>query len=312
MTIEKKSNGMRVIPAGEKKCIWMDAAVVSYKLCTNQFQCSSCSFDQAMSNEVDKEKQLLKENTKIISNKLPKVEWMEKFRKLPSNQRKCRYMLAGEVDYKICPNNFNCGTCTFDQMMSDQAQPGMEQEIKSLDQVAGFYISDSLYYFRNHLWVQLQRNGKYRVGVDDFARRLIGRVNDIKLPPVGRKLEFEEYGWTINHDYGDLELFSPLSGIVDQVNPKLIKNTDILVEEPYDGGWLMTIEPQSIVKTNKNLFKGKEARAWMIDEADLLNRSIHSSPEATMHDGAELVMDISKHLDREKWREIVKNHLYTK
>ena len=44
------SKGMKIIPSGERKCIWMDAGVVSYKLCTNQFQCNLCEFDRAISN----------------------------------------------------------------------------------------------------------------------------------------------------------------------------------------------------------------------------------------------------------------------
>jgi glycine cleavage system H lipoate-binding protein len=313
MKVDKKSNGMRVIPAGERKCIWMEAGVVTYKLCNNQFQCSTCSYDLAMSNQVKKEQRIAASDTTSIYSKMPKVDWMEKFRKLPSNQRKCRYMISGDVDYKVCPNNFNCGTCTFDQMMQDQVQPEIKREIDTFDQVAGFYISDSLYYFRNHLWIHLQRNGKYRIGIDDFARRLIGRVNEVTLPPLGRNLEFEEYGWSIAHEYGDLEMFSPISGVVDQLNPDLMKDTDMVVKEPYKRGWLMTIEPKSILKSNKNLFKGKEARAWMIDEADSLNQAIHSSSGgATLHDGAEFVMDISGHLDQKKWWELAKAHLFTK
>jgi glycine cleavage system H lipoate-binding protein len=290
----------------------MDAGVVSYKLCTNQFQCNTCEFDRAMSNRAAKSKREAKENKPAFGHKKEIVEWMEEFRHLPADQRKCRYMLMGEVSHKICPNSFRCGDCTFDQMMQDRIQPGPERENVTFTQVAGFHLSESLYYFRNHTWLRLERNGKYRIGIDDFARRLIGKTSGIALPPLGRNLEMEEYSWTINHDYGDLEFFSPLDGVVDATNQELLQNSALLTEEPYANGWLMTIEPKSIGKSNRNFLKGEEAKAWMVEEANLLTGSIHSEAGVTMHDGASIVKDISSRLSREEWREIVKTRLYVK
>ena len=40
--------GFRIIPAGEKPCIWMEAGLVVFKLCDRDYQCSSCPFNRAM------------------------------------------------------------------------------------------------------------------------------------------------------------------------------------------------------------------------------------------------------------------------
>lgn len=37
-----------LIPAGELKCIWMVAGVLSYKLCNRAFQCDSCPLDRVL------------------------------------------------------------------------------------------------------------------------------------------------------------------------------------------------------------------------------------------------------------------------
>lgn len=37
-----------VIPEGELNCIWVDAGLVSYKLCDRAFECEDCPFDQVM------------------------------------------------------------------------------------------------------------------------------------------------------------------------------------------------------------------------------------------------------------------------
>jgi len=38
----------RVSPEGLSSCIWVDAGLVSYKLCDREFDCESCRFDEAM------------------------------------------------------------------------------------------------------------------------------------------------------------------------------------------------------------------------------------------------------------------------
>lgn len=302
--------GMKVIPTGERKCIWMDAGVVTYKLCTNHYQCTTCDFDMAMSNRAKKNKIAAQENTS--SDKKQIVEWMEEFRHLPADQRKCRYMLSGEVSHKICPNSFRCGDCSFDQMMQDRLQPTFLHDMDAFDKVAGFYMHEDLFYFRNHTWIELERNGKYRIGIDDFARRIIGKAKGIKLPAVGRDLDLEEYAWTIEHKHGDIEFFSPVDGVVESVNQELFEDTGLLTEQPYTGGWLMTVEPKNILKSNKNFLKGKEARAWLGEETNLLNQNVHGEAGVTFHDGAVASTDIGSNLSKKKWNEIVKKHFFTK
>lgn len=312
MNAKEKVQGLKVIPTGERKCIWMDAAVVTYKLCTNQFQCNLCEFDRAMSNRAKQAKEGVREYKPTPSNKKEIVEWMEEFRHFSADQRKCRYMLNGEVSYKICPNSFRCGECTFDQMMQDRIQPSMELDIRELPQVAGFYLSEKYYYFRNHTWLRLERNGQYRVGIDDFASRIIGKPQGIALPSIGRNLDMEEYAWTINHAYSDLEFVSPVKGVVTSINQALVDDVDKITEQPYADGWLMTVEPESINKSNRNFLSGEEANAWMVEEANLLSKHLYSEAGPTMHDGASLRNDIGNHLSKEKWNEIVKNHLYVR
>jgi glycine cleavage system H lipoate-binding protein len=308
----KTASGMKVIPSGERKCIWMDAGVVSYKLCTNQFQCNTCEFDRALSNRARQNKVEAKDYKPMPGHKKEIVEWMEEFRHLSADQRKCRYMLMGEVSYKICPNSFRCGECSFDQMMQDRIQPHFQQDLETLPMVAGFYISDNLYYFRNHSWLRLERNGQYRIGMDDFSGRLIGEPSGVVLPPIGKELDMEEYGWSIRHHFGDLEFVSPIKGVVTSTNQSLAEDAARLTEQPYADGWLMTVEPRSIARSNRNFLMGDEARAWMVEEAGLLAGSLQSEAGVTMHDGAVLKKDISKMLSKEKWHEIVKNHLYVK
>ncbi len=48
MSITKKMN---LWPEGERPCIWMEAGIVEFKLCDQQYDCDHCSFNAIMKNE---------------------------------------------------------------------------------------------------------------------------------------------------------------------------------------------------------------------------------------------------------------------
>src|SRR5512144_417024 len=51
--------------------------------------------------------------------------------------------------------------------------------------VAGYELPDGLHYHRGHTWVRVEDGETVAVGIDDFARRLIGPARGVRLPAVG-------------------------------------------------------------------------------------------------------------------------------
>jgi glycine cleavage system H protein len=50
-SMDAKNKRYPLIPADERKCVWMTTGLISYKLCDRHFQCEFCPFDQAIKNE---------------------------------------------------------------------------------------------------------------------------------------------------------------------------------------------------------------------------------------------------------------------
>jgi len=48
------------------------------------------------------------------------AETVARLRRRTATERKCRYMLMGLVDSKLCPNHYDCRRCTFDQAMEER------------------------------------------------------------------------------------------------------------------------------------------------------------------------------------------------
>lgn len=45
---QKKNTPFPIVPGNEKKCVWMELGIVSYKICDRNFECDSCPLDQGL------------------------------------------------------------------------------------------------------------------------------------------------------------------------------------------------------------------------------------------------------------------------
>lgn len=96
--------------AKPKVCVWVKLGMVSYRLCTYNYDCIICEFDQMMQD-------------KMASGEAPELDAaLEKFKELPGSQRLCRYALTGTISYRLCTCLFQCATCEFGQIMEDALQ----------------------------------------------------------------------------------------------------------------------------------------------------------------------------------------------
>jgi len=90
-----------------KQCIWARMGVVSYRICTRDYDCLTCEFDQTMQE-------------KIATGEASELdEALERLKELPAPQRVCRYALKGDISYRLCTRLFQCAACEFDQLMQD-------------------------------------------------------------------------------------------------------------------------------------------------------------------------------------------------
>jgi DNA-binding response OmpR family regulator len=99
-----------------KECLWSKMGMVSYRICTNDYDCLTCEFDQTMQE-------------KIASGDTAELDQaLEKLKEKPGPQRLCRYALKGDVSSRLCSRLFQCTTCEFAQGM----QEATEQKIAKL------------------------------------------------------------------------------------------------------------------------------------------------------------------------------------
>lgn len=306
MTDRTPRGSMRIVPADRRKCIWMEAGVVSFKLCDNNYDCPTCPYDHAMQTRVE-HSQLQSPSMVLESPKERFTEsWVQKMMQLPASRRKCRYMLTGEVSSKICPNAYECGNCSFDQMMYERLTVEVIP-VRAQAQVGGFLVAEDLYYHEGHTWARPEYGGRVRVGLDDFGRRLVGRLRGAHLPPVGAEVRQGQVAFSLRRNGHTVQVLSPVDGIVVSHNEQILKDPLDVYRSPYEKGWFVVVEPTSLRKNLKSLYFGQEAHKFMESEREQLLSLVSGVPLAA--DGGVAVEDLFEELEEDSWIRAVKSLL---
>jgi len=235
--------------------------------------------------------------------------WVDKMMQFPANRRKCRYMITGEVGHKLCPNAYECGTCSFDQIMQERLQ-AEALPVHARRRESGFELAEDFYYHEGHTWAKPEYGGRIRVGLDDFAQKLIGKLARVELPNIGQELKQGEVGFQVRRNGEIAKLLSPMDGIVSNVNDSLRNQPDLVNESPYEKGWLFTIEPTKLRKNLKGLYYDKEARNFIHEEREKLFAMANDDLRVAA-DGGDSVEDISQELEGKTWTRFVKTFLKT-
>ncbi len=307
MGTKAKRESMKIVPPGKKKCVWMEAGVVSYKLCDNNFDCPTCVYDQGMQLKVAKQKEMAAASKVEMTPDNFTESWVDRMMKLPASQRKCRYMITGEVSRKICPNVYECGTCSFDQMMQGRLQ-SEALPVKLGKAVEGFQVVEGAYYHEGHMWAKPEYGGRIRVGLDDFAGKMMGKLESIDLPGIGHEVKQGMAGFDVRRNNEVARVLSPVDGIVARVNERVADNPELISESPYEDGWLFIIEPTKMKKNLKGLYFGEQAETFMGEEAERL-WAMADEDFRMAADGGASVDDVFKAIGVKSWADFVKNFL---
>lgn len=297
---QKKSGRPNVYGMSNDQCVWSKAGVVKSMVCINAFDCLGCAFDRKVQADFQaREKETWAARGAHLAPRMGLLE----------NQGKCRHMLSGRVDYKMCAHNYNCVKCPYDQMIEDRAMmPALTPPV--CDHASGFSVARDHYFHYGHTWARVEYGGRVRVGIDDFALRLLGPQDKIKLPRLGASLEQNRPQATMVRDGNEAETLSPVDGTVVALNPKITGQPEQTNASPYAEGWLMVLQPKNLRKSLKNLLYGVESLAWTDDEATRLTSMLDEEGGYRMAaTGGEAVSDIYGAVPEIGWDRLVDSFL---
>ena len=175
-----------------------------------------------------------------------------------------------------------------------------------------FHLADNLHYHPGHSWAMPDSTTQVvKVGIDDFAQKLLGKLEHIEMPKVGSKVTQGEEGWRIQVDSKVFSILSPVSGEIVEINSNLLQTPEAVARDPYQNGWLAKIKAPRLKVNLKNLLSGEFAKAWIKETENKLRATMAGELGMVLQDGGELIPGIGKSLAPEKWDEVVRSFLLT-
>src|SRR3954453_17921403 len=172
--------------------------------------------------------------------------------------------------------------------------------------VAGFEVPENVRYHAGHTWALAESRELVRVGMDDFASKLIGKIDSISLPQRGRWVRQGQKIWTIFRDGKSVDMVSPIEGTITDVNESVATNPELARKDPYGEGWLVTVQAPDSKLNFRNLLGGTLARLWTESAALQLRNKLPMLAGAMAQDGGVAVDDLTAHMPNEDWAEITK------
>ncbi len=178
-----------------------------------------------------------------------------------------------------------------------------------MSMVGGFRAPANLAYHPGHAWAMKESHRLVRIGLDDFAARVVGQIDRIDLPARGRWLRQGERGWTVARGSHRFEMLSPIEGEVVEVNPEVLRDPSLAHQDPYGTGWLMAVNAPAVEGNLKNLLHGRLAQRWMEESVEGLHTRLSPGSEARLQDGGQAIGDVLSLVPEFQWEAFVREML---
>lgn len=179
--------------------------------------------------------------------------------------------------------------------------------------VGGFQVPENLRYHPGHTWALSESPNLVRVGVDDFATKLIGKIDSMTVPQRGQWIRQGQKILSFTRNGQTVDLVSPIEGSVADVNDNVVRDPETARKDPYGEGWLITVQSPDAKTNFKNLMGGALARWWTEEAAVRLQKKVPSmmGSLALAQDGGVASDAISSEIPAAEWAPVAREFFLT-
>ena len=175
---------------------------------------------------------------------------------------------------------------------------------------AEFVIPGGAFISEGHCWLTLEPDGTVKVGIDDFAKKLLGKIDDIEYPNLGMKVIAGQSLFSLRLGKRTIAFEAPISGQVTRINKFLGENLGSLETTPYGQNWICTIDADDFDSELKKLKIGKSAVSFYQTEIDSFLASVRESQRvsATAKETAHEPLHVGQmeSLEDDTWNQVAK------
>src|SRR5246127_2298248 len=172
--------------------------------------------------------------------------------------------------------------------------------------VGGFQVPEKLRFHPGHTWALSESPSLVRIGMDEFASKLTGKVERIALPQRGQWIRQGQKVWTLHRDGTSVDMLSPIEGSVADINEAVIQNPELARKDPFGEGWLVNVKSPDAKTNFRNLLGGALARWWTEESAGRLERRMPMALGALAQDGGTAVDNLAAQVPDKDWATLAK------
>jgi CheY-like chemotaxis protein len=164
-----------------------------------------------------------------------------------------------------------------------------------------FYIPGGVLISSGHCWAGLADDGTAKIGIDDFAKKLLGHIDAIDFPEVGTQVRAGQPLFSIRQKGRRADFNAPLSGKVVAINASLRTDCEELDDSPYGKNWICIVEGNNLDTELADSKIGKSAVALFQEDFDRFRAFARKATDEAFVDPASLCVGAFESLDDSRW-----------
>lgn len=106
-------------------------------------------------------------------------------------------------------------------------------------------IPGELHYTAEHEWVRANADGTLTFGITHHAQDALGDIVYVSVPTVGTALTAGTPCGEVESTKSVSDIYSPVSGVVVEINDGLADSPETINADPYGAGWMVRLQPDS-------------------------------------------------------------------
>ena len=132
-----------------------------------------------------------------------------------------------------------------------------------------FRVAADRFYSIDGIWaVEVVDGARVRVGLSDYSQQRMGDAAFVHVKPPGTRLAVGNTFAEMESIKANSDLFSPVKGIISDINKSLDSTPEIVNQDPYDKGWLAEIAADDWKADRARLLKPAEYLSVIREQAE--------------------------------------------
>jgi glycine cleavage system H protein len=108
----------------------------------------------------------------------------------------------------------------------------------------------NLRYTKDHEWIRLDGDIA-TIGITDFAQRELGDIVYLEVETTGKTLEAGAVFGTVEAVKTVSDLYLPVTGTINELNPALANSPELINTDPYGKGWMIKMKVSNPADVDK-------------------------------------------------------------